>query len=598
MCSEIAVNYHRNNHFIFIFDFMQKNALFFLGINSFLLVAPSCHASPKDSIPPPPYPIHKQAVSSKSMVVSAHPLATQAGIEILKQGGNAVDASVAVQFALAVVYPQAGNIGGGGFMVLRTAAGKMATLDFRETAPAKASRDMYLDKNKNVVPALSTTGHLAAGVPGSVAGMYEAHRKYGKLRWETLLAPAIRYAEKGIKLTTGQANSLNKHLPDLAKAETKPSVFTQVKNKKKGWQQGDTMQQADLAAVLRAIQKKGRDGFYKGFVADKIVAEMQRGNGIISYADLKNYQAKWRTPLVSTYKNYMLIGMPPPSSGGVILAQLLRMIAPFSVGKYGFHSPEAVHLMVECERRAYADRAEHLGDPDFWNVPLKMLLDSVYIKKRMASFEPQHASLSSAIKAGTSVKETEHTTHFTVVDAQGNAVAITTTLNDNYGNKVTVGDAGFILNNEMDDFSSKPGVPNMYGLIGNEANAIAPKKRMLSAMTPTIILKDKKLFMTLGSPGGGTIITSVFQTFLNVVEFKLSLLEAVHAKRFHHQWLPDHIFIEEDCFDKKTSEALQKIGHKIERRNPIGRVEAIMIRADGNIEGVGDNRGDDDAQGF
>ncbi len=573
----------------------RKNS-FWLALSSFVVIA-TCQASPKDTIQPPPYPIHKQAIGAKAMVVSAHPLATQAGIEILKQGGNAVDASVAVQFALAVVYPQAGNIGGGGFMVLRTNKGKMASLDFRETAPAKASRDMYLDKNKNVIPDLSTTGHLAAGVPGSVAGMYEAHRKYGKIKWQLLLEPAIRYAEKGIKVTAGNATSLNKYLEDLAKAETKPSVFTHKAGRNR-WREGDSLVQKDLAAVLRLIQSKGRDGFYKGTVADKIVAEMQRGKGLISYDDLKSYQPKWRTPMVGTYKNYMLVGMPPPSSGGVILSQMLRMIERFPLGKYGFHSPEAVHLMAECERRAYADRAEHLGDPDFWKVPIKMLLDTNYIKKRMADFDPKKASLSSKIKAGVASKESEYTTHFTVVDEQGNAVAITTTLNDNYGNKLTVGDAGFILNNEMDDFSSKPGTPNMYGLIGNEANAIAPNKRMLSAMTPTIVLKDKKLFMTIGSPGGGTIITSVFQTFLNVVEFKMSLIEAVHAKRFHHQWLPDQISIEEGTFDKKTIETLEKMGHKIQPRHPIGRVEAIMITPEGKIEGVGDNRGDDDAQGY
>ncbi len=565
---------------------------YFLLLAVFLFTFSNCQASPDDSLPP--YPIHKQAKGEKAMVVSAHPLATQAGIEILKMGGNAVDASVAVQFALAVVYPQAGNIGGGGFMTYRSVKGKLATLDFRETAPAKAQRDMYLDKNKNVIANLSTTGHLAAGVPGSVAGLYEAHRKHGKLKWAVLLETAILYAEKGIKLTSGNASSMNKYVDDLVKTETKPSIFTS----KKVWKQGDWLVQKDLAAVLRLIQKKGRDGFYKGETADKIVAEMKRGNGIIDLNDLKNYQPKWRTPMVSTYKNYMVIGMPPPSSGGTILSQLLRMVEPFPLAKYGFHSPEAVHLMTECERRAYADRAEHLGDSDFWKVPLKMLLDTNYIRKRMADFDPKKATPSAKIKAGTLVKESEYTTHFTVIDPEGNVVAITTTLNDNYGNKLTVGGAGFILNNEMDDFSAKPGTPNMYGLVGSDANSIAPKKRMLSAMTPTIVLKDKKLFMTIGSPGGGTIITSVFQTFLNVVEFKMPLVDAVHAKRFHHQWLPDKISIEENCFDKKTLETLEKMGHKVETRHPIGRVEAIMIQPDGKIEGVADNRGDDDAQGF
>jgi len=532
---------------------------------------------------------------TNGMVVSAHPLASEVGIEILKKGGNAVDAAVAVQFALAVVYPNAGNIGGGGFMVYRSAKGETNTLDFREKAASKADRDMYLDDKGNPIVEKSLYGQLAAGVPGSVAGMVEAHQKYGKLKWEDVIEPAIKLAANGFELTAKQAAELNglknrfKKLNPLGTALVKDSR----------WQTGDLLTQTELANTLKLIQEKGRAGFYEGAVADSIVAEMKRGGGIISKQDLKDYKAIWRKPVVGEYRGYEVVTMPPPSSGGIALIQLLKAVEPYPLTRWGYNTDSTVQLMVEAERRVYADRAAHLGDPDFYPVPQQALLQNTYIKQRMSNFNWQKASTSAEISAGEIAPiEHEETTHFSIVDRDGNAVAITTTLNGSYGAAVVVKGAGFLLNNEMDDFSVKPGAPNMYGLVGGEANAIAPHKRMLSSMTPAILSKDGKLFMVVGTPGGSTIITSVFQTILNVIDFNQSMQSAVAAKKFHHQWLPDQIDVEDKALDSLTIEKLKAKGYKIVPRGSIGRVDAILRTKWGYYEGGADPRGDDKAIGW
>jgi gamma-glutamyltranspeptidase / glutathione hydrolase len=541
------------------------------------------------------YKIKKELIAESAMVVSAHPLASEAGLQVLKKGGNAIDAMVAVHFALAVVYPKAGNIGGGGFLVYRDKSGNATTLDFREKAPLAANRNMYLNEKGEVIPGLSMLGHLAAGVPGSVAGMYEAHKKYGKLPWAALLEPAVQLAEKGFNVTAIEANGLNKNLSNFVKVNQHDNAFV----KKAAWKAGHPLVQKELAETLRRIQKEGHDGFYKGITAELIEAEMKKGKGIISKADLEKYQAKWRTPLIFEYKkNYRIITMPPPSSGGIVLALLMNMIEDQPMEQMGFHSPAAVHLMAEAERRAYADRAEHLGDSDFYPVPIEALMDKAYAKKRMANYNALKATPSDNIKAGKPSKISEQTTHYSIVDAEGNAVSVTTTLNGNYGSSVVVQGAGFILNNEMDDFSAKPGAPNMFGLLGAEANAIQPEKRMLSSMTPTILEKDGNLHIVVGTPGGATIITSVFQVLVNVIEFRMSLQDAVQKTRFHHQWKPDQIYHEKGCFDAATVKKLQEMGHVLKERVPIGQVEAILVRPDGKLEGAADRRGDDSASGY
>lgn len=543
------------------------------------------------------YEIKKTATGTQGMVVSAHPLASQVGVEILKAGGNAVDAAIAVQFALAVVYPQAGNIGGGGFMVYRSASGEVATLDYRETAPMMASKDMYLDKNGNPIGNLSLAGCLAAGVPGSVDGMYESFQRYSKLRnWRKLIAPAIRLASRGFAITKQEADNLNNLQKDFQQHNTTPPVFI----KGQPWKTGELLIQKDLANTLKIISKKGRAGFYEGEIAEKIVSQMRAGDGIISLADLKNYNSIWRKPLITDYRGHQVISMPPPSSGGIALFQLLKMVEPYDLAKYGFHSPEAVHLMIEAERRVYADRATHLGDPDFYDVPVDSLLSPKYIHKRLQSIDFAKASKSSDIQAGKfNTKESEQTTHISIVDKFGNAVSCTTTLNGSYGSKTVVAGAGFLLNNEMDDFSVKPGVPNMYGLVGGEANAIAPRKRMLSSMTPTIITKDDKLFMVVGTPGGSTIITSVFQTIINAIDFNMSARDATFAPRFHQQWLPEHTYIErEGKLPEQTLKKLEAMGHTFSERGYIGRVETILVQPNGQLKGAADKRGDDHAAGY
>ncbi|MES2416719.1 MAG: gamma-glutamyltransferase [Bacteroidota bacterium] len=529
------------------------------------------------------------------MVVSANGIASEVGIDILKKGGNAVDAAVAVQFALAVVHPNAGNIGGGGFMVYRSAKGEANTLDFREKAASGAGRDMYLDAAGNPIVEKSLYGQLASGVPGSVAGMAEAHQKYGKLKWEVLLAPAVSLATEGFKITGRQANELNGLKARLKRSN--PLGTALLKETK--WVEGDILVQRELGKTLKLIQEQGRKGFYEGAVADSIVAEMQRGNGIITKQDLAAYKAIWRKPVTGTYRGYDIVTMPPPSSGGIALIQLLKSVEPFPLKRWGFNADSTVQLMVEAERRVYADRAAHLGDPDFYPVPQQKLIEDAYIRNRMSTFDWQKASTSADIKAGEiAPAEHEETTHFSIVDREGNAVAITTTLNGSYGSGVVVKGAGFLLNNEMDDFSVKPGAPNMYGLVGGEANAIAPHKRMLSSMTPAILAKNGDLFMVVGTPGGSTIITSVFQTILNVVDFDLSMQAAVNAKKFHHQWLPDQVDIEPKALDSLTIEKLKAKGYKIVPRGAIGRVDAILKTKWGYYQGGADPRGDDKAVGW
>lgn len=527
------------------------------------------------------------------MVVSAHPSASKVGLDILKKGGNAVDAAVAVQFALAVVYPSAGNIGGGGFMVYRSADGDVAALDFREKAPGTAFRDMYLDSAGNPITAKSLYGHLAAGVPGSVDGMVQAHAKYGKLSWAEVIQPALDLARLGFPVTGSQARDFAGEQSSFKKYNPGKSYY--IKDK---WTAGELWAQEDLANTLELIRDNGREGFYGGTVADHIVAEMQSGGGMISKDDLKNYHAVWREPIVGNYRSYKVITVPPPSSGGIALLQLLNSVEPYPLKRWGYNSDSTIQVMVEAERRVYADRASHLGDPDFYKVPKKYLILPIYSKFRMSNFNWDKATLSTDIKAGEVPKESEETTHFSIVDKEGNAVSITTTINGSYGSKVFVKGAGFLLNNEMDDFSVKPGSPNMYGLLGGEANSVQPNKRMLSAMTPTILEKNGELFMVVGTPGGSTIITSVFQTILNVVDFDKSMQAAVSAKRFHHQWFPDEVVMETKGLDSMIVVKLAKKGYKFRERSAIGRVDAILKTKWGYYEGGADPRGDDTKMGW
>ena len=530
------------------------------------------------------------------MVVSAHPESSEVGIAILKKGGNAVDAAVAVQFALAVVYPNAGNLGGGGFMVYRSAKGEINALDFREKAASLASRDMYLDSAGNPIVSKSLYGHLAVGVPGSVDGMVEAHKKYGKLSWSAVVQPAIDLAENGFRLTKQQAAELNSLHRNFMKYNPDGAAFINLEST---WKENDLLIQNELANTLKLIQQKGRAGFYEGATADAIVAEMQKGKGLITKNDLLNYHAIWRKPVTGDYRGYKIITMPPTSSGGIALIQLLQSVEPFPLKRWGHNADSTVQVMVEAERRVYADRATHLGDPDFYSVPTNKLLDRNYNKQRMANFKWDAATPSSTVLAGTFTEnEHEETTHFSIVDREGNAVSITTTLNGSYGSLVVVKGGGFILNNEMDDFSVKPGAPNMYGLIGGEANAIAANKRMLSSMTPTIVEKNGNLFMVVGTPGGSTIITSVFQTIINVIDFEMSMQSAVAAKKFHHQWLPDEVTVEKDALDSHTTEKLKAKGYKTQFRGPIGRVDAILKTKWNTYQGGADPRGDDKAIGY
>ena len=534
-------------------------------------------------------------IAEKAMVVSAKKEASTIGVDILKKGGNAVDAMVATHFALAVVYPVAGNIGGGGFMVYRDKNGEKKALDFREKAPLKAFRDMYLDSLGNIIDNKSVLGANAVGIPGSVAGMFEAHQELGSLSITDLLQPAIDLARNGFKITKKQADDLNNATERIQNVNTYKTVFD------KEWKEGDVLIQENLAQTLERIRNLGTKGFYEGKTADLLVNYTTELGGIITHEDLKKYKAIWRKPIEFRYKDYNITSMTLPASGGICLAQILKSIEPFEVSKLEHNSTKYIQLLTEAERRSYADRAHYLGDIDFVDVPLDSLIDQKYINKRMKSFSWEKATPSKEVYHGEILAyESDETTHYSIVDQYGNAVSVTTTLNTGYGSKVLVKGAGFFLNNEMDDFSSKPGTPNVYGLVGSKANEIAPEKRMLSSMTPTIVEKDGKLFMVVGTPGGSTIITSVLQNILNVVEFDMGMQESVNQPRFHHQWLPDMIRMEPNGFDSETKKELENLGYEILERNSliIGRVDAILVRKDGTLEGGADKRGDDTAVGF
>ncbi|NMC40065.1 MAG: gamma-glutamyltransferase [Bacteroidales bacterium] len=533
--------------------------------------------------------------AENGMVVSAHEESSKAGIKMLLSGGNAVDAAAATELALAVCYPEAGNIGGGGFMLIRMADGAADVIDYREKAPLKADRDMYLNENGDVVQGLSTDTHLACGVPGTVAGIIEAHGRYGKLPFRKVIEPAIELAEKGFRLSRYQANSLNNNRKRFIERNRSRTAFV----KDSLWKEGDILRQPELANTLRRIRDRGKEGFYSGKTAELIVNEMVRGNGLISLEDLAAYNPVWRKPLTGIYRNYGVITIPPPSAGGIILLQLLDIAEDYPMKEMGFHSTEAIHLIIEAEKRVFADRAEYVGDPDFVNVPVKELLNKTYLRARMKDFSSVAATPSSQVRHGNPfLSEKEETTHYSVVDKWGNAVAATTTLNGSFGNSIVVEGAGFLLNNEMDDFSSKPGYPNMYGLVGGEANSIKPGKRMLSSMTPAIITKENSLFMVLGSPGGSTIPTSVFQVIINVLDYGMDIRQAVEAGRFHNQWLPDQTDFEPGLLAEETISKLKDMGHTIKWRGSLGRVNALTIWPDGLIHAGADPRGNNSACGY
>lgn len=533
----------------------------------------------------------------QGMVVSTHPAASEIGLNILKKGGNAIDAAVAVNFALAVCHPSAGNIGGGGFLVYRDKSGNVKALDYREKAPSAANRDMYLDAEGKIIPGKSMTGIFSVGVPGTVAGMQEMHEKLGRLAWKELLQPAVDLARNGLALTEKEARGLNRQRVEFLREN--PGKNYLVATEGTEWKAGDLVVQEDLAHTLELILNKKAKGFYKGQTARNIVKEMKAQNGIISKKDLRQYQAVWRTPIKSAYKNYQIIGMPPPSSGGVALAQLLQMVAPYSLNKWGPTSDSTIQVMVEAERRVYADRAKWLGDPDFVKVPVNELIDPTYATSRMSSMNFAQATKSSDIQAGAFPGyESPETTHYSIVDGEGNAVSITTTLNNSYGSKVFVGGSGFLLNDEMDDFSAKAGAPNLYGLIGSKANEIQPNKRMLSSMTPTIVEENGKLKMVVGTPGGSTIITSVFQVVLNTLEMGMNMQQAVEYPRFHHQWMPEKITAEPKRFSDEQQMRLQSKGYTFAPVSAIGLVEGILVLPNGNLQGGADSRGDDTVSAY
>ena len=534
-------------------------------------------------------------ISQKAMVVSAREEASRIGSEIMQQGGNAFDAMVATEMALAVCYPNAGNLGGGGFMVYRTHRGEVGALDYREKAPLRANRDMYLDENKKYLQDKSKTGGLAVGVPGTIAGIFKAHKRFGSLPMQTILRPVILLAKNGFKITEKQAKQFNDYSAVFKQVNQENSIYT------KKFKAGDVFKNEALANTLQQISDNGRSAFYQDEIAKTLVAFLQKNGGIISLKDLDNYQAIWREPIVFNYKDLRIISMSPPSSGGICMAQILKTTANYPIAQYGHNTTKTTQVLTEAQRRAYADRSHYLGDPDFIDIPVDSLLSDAYLKGRMDSFSFEGATPSKKLTHGTiSQAESTETTHYSIIDSYGNAIAVTTTLNASFGSKLYNKKLGFFLNNEMDDFSAKPGTPNLFGLIGGDANAIAPQKRMLSSMTPTLVEKDNKLWMTLGTPGGSTIITSVLQTILNVYEFNMSMQQAVDAPRFHHQWFPDIVKVEATSFDAKTIKELENKGYVVDYKNAssIGRVDAILVLSDGSLEGGADKRGDDTAVGF
>ena len=532
-------------------------------------------------------------IAKNAMIVSAREEASKIGLEILKKGGNAFDAMMATELALAVSFPSAGNIGGGGFMVYRMSDGAIGALDYRERAPIKSKHNMYLDKNDNIVEGLSMIGALSIGVPGTIAGIFEAHERFGSLEIEEIISPVIDLAKNGFVITENQQERINEN-----------RKYFQLVNKSKilfddSFKKNDTVKNLKLAATLERIMVNGKNEFYHGETGKKLVQFINQNGGIFTLEDLKIYKPIWRDPITFNYDGLKIISMSPPSSGGICINQIMTMIEPYNLKSYGHNSINYIKLLVEAERRSFADRSHFLGDPDFISIPTKILTNKNYLENRMVDFSFEEPTDSNKIGYGDIlIPESSETTHYSIVDQFGNAIAVTTTLNGTFGSKLFSDELGFFLNNEMDDFSTKPGFPNMYGLIGGEANKIEPKKRMLSSMSPTIVEKDGELYMTLGTPGGSTIITSVVQTILNVHEFEMTMNEAVNSPRFHHQWKPDSIRIELDYFDIDVIEALLKSGYRLNDKGTIGRVDGILIRDDKMLEGGADKRGDDTALGF